>query len=115
MVGRNAYYLLRRLMHDYNVDPHRGIKEWQWRMNQLNSYIKFMPSNSLEKRDGVKEEFTKHNLREFLDIALPNSYHKKLTENDWNIYEETFMKTINKLITYELDIKTEIAKAKSNK
>ena len=36
MIGCNVFYLLRRLIHDYKVDPHRGIKEWQWRMTQLN-------------------------------------------------------------------------------
>ena len=115
MISRNAYYLLRRLIHDYKVDPHRGIKEWQWRINQLNSYIKFMPSKALEKRDGVKEEFTELDLREILDMAMPHSYRKKLTGNDWNIYEQPFMKTIGKLITFEPDIKAEATKAKSDK
>ena len=48
-------------------------------------------------------------------MALPNSYRKKMTGNDWNIYKEIFMKTINKLITYKPNIKAEVAKAKSNK
>ena len=28
MIGCNAYYLLRRLIRDYKVDPNWGIKEW---------------------------------------------------------------------------------------
>ena len=84
-------------------------------MIQLNGYIKFMPSEALEKRDGVKEEFTELDLRKILDMAMPHSYRKKLTGNDWNIYKQPFMKTIDKLVTYEPDIKAEVAKAKSNK
>ena len=48
-------------------------------------------------------------------MALPNIYRKKLTGNNWNIYKQPFMKTIDKLITYEPHIKAKAAKAKSNK
>ena len=115
MIGRNAYYLLRRLMHSYNIDPQRGIKEWQCRMYQLNGYTKYLPSDLLEKQNKVKEEFTKIAMRELLSMAASNSYHKKLEGNDWNIYEEPFMKSVDKLITYEPDIKEKAAKAKSDK
>ena len=112
MVGRNAYYLLRQLMHSYNVDSHRGIKEWQCCMNQLNGYTKYMPSDSLEKQNEVKEEFTEIKLQELLDMAIPKSYRKKLEGNDCNIYEEPFKRSVDKLITYEPDIKEKEAKAK---
>ena len=56
-------------MHSYNVDPQRGVKEWQCRMNQLNGYTKYMPSNSLEKQDKVKEEFTEIKMQELLTIS----------------------------------------------
>lgn len=29
MIGRNAHYLLRKLIRFYKIDPNRGIKEWQ--------------------------------------------------------------------------------------
>ena len=35
MVGANAYYLLRRLIRDYKVNPNRGIKEWSDRVKIL--------------------------------------------------------------------------------
>ena len=112
MIGRNTYYLCRRLIRDYKVNPERGIKEWQWRMTQLNGYIMLLPSDALEKRDEVKQEFTELELREILHMALPNSYRKKLTGNDWNIYEQPFMSTVDKLVTVEPDIKAKAAKAK---
>ena len=49
MISRNAYYLCRRLIRDYKVNPERGIKEWQWRMTQLNGYIMVLPSDALKK------------------------------------------------------------------
>ena len=84
-------------------------------MTQLNSYIMYLPSKALENRDALKKEFTKIEMREILDMALPNSYRKKLFGIDWNIYEQQFLKTINKLITVKPDIKAKTAKAKSDK
>ena len=71
-----------------------------------------MPSNSLEKQNKIKEEFTEIKLQELLDMAIPKSYRKKLEGNDCNIYEEPFKRSVDKLITYEPDIKEKEAKAK---
>ena len=76
MIGRNAYYLLRRLMRNYKVDAVRGIQEWCWRMNQLNDYMLLVPCDALAKRDAPKEKYTEVEMREILDIALPEAYHK---------------------------------------
>ena len=95
MIGCNAYYLLRRLMRDYKVDVNLGIKEWQWRTTQLNNYIMYLPSEALENRGAVKQEFIGIEIHKILDMALPNSYCKKLFGIDWNIYEQTFLKTVN--------------------
>ena len=84
-------------------------------MTQLNGYIIYLPCEALENQDALKEEFTKIKMREILDMALPNSYRKELFGIDWNIYEQPFLKTIDKLITVKPDIKAETAKAKSNK
>ena len=54
-------------------------------------------------------------MRKILGFALPNSYQKKLFGIDWNIYEENFMETVDKLQAIEPEIKAEVAKAKSNK
>ena len=45
-------------MHDYKVNTNCGIKVWQWRMTQLNNYIMHLPSEALENRAAVKQEFT---------------------------------------------------------
>ena len=58
MIGLNAYYLLRRLMCDYKVDTNSQVKEWQWPMTQLNNYIMYLPSETLENSGAVKQEFT---------------------------------------------------------
>ena len=71
MVGRNAYYLIRRLMRDYKVDAVRGIKEWQWHMNQLNDYIMLQLCNALENHGALKQAFTELDMRKILDMALP--------------------------------------------
>ena len=78
MIECNAYYLLRRLMRDYKVDANCRIKEWQWRMTQLNNYIMYLTSEALENRGAVKQEFIEIKMREILGMALPNSYCKKL-------------------------------------
>ena len=66
-------------------------------MTQLNNYIMYLPSEALENRTAVKQEFIEIKLRKILDMALPNSYRKKLFGIDWNIYEQTFLKTVDKL------------------
>ena len=76
MIGRNTYYLLRRLMRDYKIDTNYRIEEWYWRMIQLNNYIMYMPSEALENRGAFKQKFTEVEMREILDMALPNSYRK---------------------------------------
>ena len=58
MVGQNAYYLLRRLMQDYKVNPSRGIKEWSDRVKTLLTYIPFVPSKDLENKEVEKKMFT---------------------------------------------------------
>ena len=115
MIGRNVYYLLRRLMLDYKVDANRGIKEWQWRMTQLNNYIMYLPSKALDNCDAFKQEFTEIKMREILDMALTNSYWKKLFGIDWNIYEQTLLKSVDKLQAVVPVIKADAAKAKSDK
>ena len=115
MIGHNAYYLHRRLMRDYKVDPFCRVKEWLWRMTQLNNYIMYLPSETLENSGAVKQEFTEIEMRKILDMALPNSYCNKLFRIDWNIYEQKFLKTINTLQQFEPEIKAEAAKAKSDK
>ena len=55
-------------------------------MTQLNNYIMYLPSEALENRGAVKQEFTEIEMRQILDMVLPNSYHKKLFGIDWNIY-----------------------------
>ena len=82
MIGRNVYYLLRRLMRDYKVDSNQGIKGWQWRITQLNGYILHVPYCALENHNASKVQFTKIDMRKILDFALPNSYHKKLFRID---------------------------------
>ena len=111
-IGRNAYYLLRRLMRNYKVDAVRGIQEWCWRMNQLNDYMLLVPCDALAKRDAPKEKYTKLEMREILDIALLESYRKKLFGVNWNTYEQTFLETIDTLLRIKSEIKTEAAKAK---
>ena len=49
MVSANTYYLLRRHIQDYEVNPSQGIKEWSDRIKQLQTYIPFVPSKALEK------------------------------------------------------------------
>ena len=115
MIGRNAYQLLRRLIRHYKIDPNRGIKEWQTRINQLNDYILYEPCYALENWNKSKVKYTKIDMREILDFALPNNYSAKLFALDWNIYEKPFKKTIDNLQTIEPDIKAESAKAKSDK
>ena len=112
MIGRNAYYLLRRLMRNYKVDAVRGIQEWCWRMNQLNDYMLLVPCDALAKRDAPKEKYTEVEMREILDIALPEAYRKKLFGFNWNTYEEPFKETIDNLLRFEPEIKAEAAKAK---
>ena len=102
-------------MRDYKVDTVRGIKVWQWRMNQLNDDIMLLPCNALENRGVLKQAFLELDMRKILNMALPNSYQKKLVGIDWNIHEANYFKTIDKLQHFEPEIKAEAAKAKSNK
>ena len=104
-------------MRDYKVDAVRGIKEWQWRMNQkqLDDYIMLLPCDTLENFGALKQRFTKLDMRKILNMALPNTYQKKLIGIDWNIHKMNYFKTINKLQHFEPKIKAEAAKAKSDK
>ena len=102
-------------MSDYKIDANRGIKEWQWHMTQLNNYIMYLPSEALENRSLFKQELTEIKIRKILDMALPNSYRKKLFGIDWNFYEQTFLKRFDKLQGAEPKIMAKTAKAKSNK
>ena len=85
MIRRNAYYFLRRLMQDYKVNAIRGVKEWQWRMNQLNDYIMLVPSQALDNRNALKQEILALDTRKILDMALPTVYWNKLFGIGWDI------------------------------
>ena len=115
MIGHNMYNLLTPLLHDYKVDTNRVIKKRQWRMIQFNNYIMYLPSEALENRGFVKQEFTEIKMCEIIGMALPQSYHKKLFGINWNIYEQTFLKTTDRLQGFEPEIKADAAKSKSNR
>ena len=74
-----------------------------------------MPCDALEYHGAFKVQFTKIDMREILDFALPSTYSTKLFNLDWNIYEQKFLKTINKLQSVKPKIKAKVAKAKSDK
>ena len=57
-------------MRDYKVNANRGFKEWQWRMTQHHNYIMYLPSEALENRGAVKQEFTEIEMRKILDITV---------------------------------------------
>ena len=63
IVGVNAYYLLRRLIWDYKVNPNQGSKEWSDRLKQLQTYIPYVPSKILDKRGAAKAKFTEIELK----------------------------------------------------
>ena len=83
-------------------------------MTQLNNYMLLFPSDALAKLSATKEQYTQVEMREILYIALPEAYRKKLFGVNWNTYEQTFLETINTLLRFEPEIKTEAAKAKSD-
>ena len=72
-------------------------------MTQLNNYIMYLPSEALENRGAFKQEFTEIEMRKILNMALPNSYCKKLFGIDWNINEQTLLKTFDKFQRVESD------------
>ena len=74
-----------------------------------------IPSDALAKRGATKEQYTEVEMRVILDIALPESYRKKLFGVNWNTYEQTFSQTIDTLLRFEPKIKAEAAKAKSDR
>ena len=74
-----------------------------------------VPSNALEKRGAVKEQYLEVEMHEILDIALPEAYRKQLFGVNCNTYEQSFLKSINTLLRFKPEIKAEPAKAKSNK
>ena len=115
MIGRNAYQLLRKLIQFYKVDPNRGIKEWQNRINQLNGYVQHVPCDALENWNKPRVKFNETDLREILHFALPGTYSAKLLNINWNIYEKPFKETVDKLVTIEPEIKAERDKAKTDK
>ena len=47
-------------------------------MTQLSNYMLLVPSGAFAKRGTTKEQYTEVEMREILDIALPESYCKKL-------------------------------------
>ena len=97
MIGRNAHQLLRKVMRKYAVDPNRGIAEWHIRVNQLNGYVEHVPHAALVNRDLPCKKYGEHDMREILDYALPRTYSEKLFNIDWDIYENPYKKTIDKL------------------
>ena len=84
-------------------------------MTQLNNNIMYLPSEALENCGMVRQEFTEIEMREILDMVLPNSYCKKLFGIRQNNYEQKFLKTVDILQLFEPKIKAQAAKAKSNK
>ena len=115
MIGRNAHQLLRKVMRKYAVDPNRGIAEWHVRTNQLNGYIPHVPHAALVNRDLPCEKFGEHDLQEILDHALPRTYGAKLENINWDIYDNPYKKTIDKLVAFEPEIKAKRAKEKKDK
>ena len=109
MIGRNAHQLLCNITQKYAVDPNRGIAEWHIRANQLNEYIEHVPHAALVNRDVPCEKYKEHDMREILDYALPRTYSEKLFNIDWDIYENPYKKTIDKLVAFEPEIKAERA------
>ena len=89
MVGAKAYYLLRRLIWDYKVNPGRGIKEWHDRFKVLQTYIPYVPRKALDKRGAVKQTFTEQEKRDLINNSLPRNYHYELISEQWNIYTFT--------------------------
>ena len=61
------------------------------------------------------KKYEEYNMREILGYALPQTYSDKLFNIDWNIYENPYKKTIDKLVTIKPEIKAERAKEKENK
>ena len=74
IVGQNPYYCFRRLMRDYKVNPKHGICICAAWMSQLNNFIPFMQNNALDKKGVEKALFTKIDIWEILDSALPKTY-----------------------------------------
>ena len=50
MIGRNAYYCLKHLMCDYNMNPSYRICKCASLMSQLNDYITYMPNQAFDKK-----------------------------------------------------------------
>ena len=50
---------------------------------------------------------------EILNNALPMNYREELTSKQWNIYEQPFQKTVDRLETVEPAIKKAAVTAKS--
>ena len=115
MIGRNAHQLLRKVIRKYAVDPNRGIAEWHIRVNQLNGYIEHVPHEALENRNVPCEKYGEYEMREVLDYALPRTHIDKLVNIDWNIYENPYKKTIDKLVAFEPEIQADRAKEKESR
>ena len=71
-----------------------------------------MPSKALDKKGVVKELFNKMDHQEILDGALPLIYQAQLHQMEWNIYEESYAKTVDKLESIEPSIKVKALKEK---
>ena len=54
MIGRNAYYCLKRLIRDYKISITRRDSEWKICMAALQSYIPYMPAKALAKKGEQK-------------------------------------------------------------
>ena len=76
IVRWNRYYCLKRLMHDYKVNPNPGICKWVAWMSQLNNFISFMPDKDLDKKDIERTIFTEMDIQEVHNGALPLIYQE---------------------------------------
>ena len=71
-----------------------------------------MPSKALNKKKVLKELFNEIDPQELLDYALPCSYWLQLHNMEYNIYEESYNETVDKLELIGPSIKAEALKEK---
>ena len=99
-------------MRDCKVNPIPGICEWATRITQLIEFTTYMPSKVLDKKSVLKELFDEMNHKDLLDAILPHTYCSRLLNMEWDVCEESYDETVDKLESIEPSIKVEALKDK---
>ena len=104
IIGKSSYTKLRKQIRTTKVDMKKGIKRWDERIQELQTYLPDCLWEAGEARGKELKPFEEFELREILEGNLTQAQQLKLYDVNWDIHEKNYGETISKLEGLEASI-----------